>query len=109
VAATPGPTVVAPAAAIPDASNALAAAPALSLEQRRQAELVANAERIDEANRALLAKNQELQLQNDNLNVQNNMLKHDRSSDGMWKGAGIIAVGFALGLFFASRQRKSKW
>lgn len=82
----------------------------MTLEQRRQLELLANAERIDKANRELLAKNQELQLQNENLGMQINVVRHDRSSEGIWKGALAVIAGFLLGWFFASGgRRKSSW
>lgn len=104
--ATPAP-VAAPAPAI---ENMLTAAPVATVELRRQQELLANAERVDKANRELLARNQELQLQNENLGIQNNVLKLDRSSEGIWKGAGAVIVGFLMGWFFASMgRRKSSW
>jgi hypothetical protein len=88
------------------------AAPApLTLEQRRQQELLANAQRIDKANRELLAKNQELQLQNENLSMQVNVIKRDKSSEGIWKGALAVIAGFFMGWYFAgsSGRRKSSW
>lgn len=86
------------------------APPVLTLEQRHQLELLANAERVDKANRELLAKNQELQLQNENLNLQNTRLKLDKSSDGLWKGAVIVIVGFLIGWYFSGGgRRKSSW
>lgn len=79
-------------------------------EQRRQQEILANAERIDKANRELLARNQELQLQMENLAIQNNVLKQDRSNDGIWKGAGAVIAGFLMGWVFAGiGRRKSNW
>lgn len=99
--------VTAPA---PVVENMLTAAPVATVELRRQQELLANAERVDKANRELLARNQELQLQNENLGIQNNVLKLDRSSEGIWKGAGAVIVGFLMGWFFASMgRRKSSW
>ena len=82
----------------------------VTLEQRRQQEMLANAERVDKANRELLARNQELQLQLENLSIQNNVLKRDRSNDGIWKGAGAVIIGFLMGWFFSGAgRRKSSW
>lgn len=79
-------------------------------EQRKQQELLVNAERVDKANRELLARNQELQLQLENLSIQNNVLKRDRSNEGIWKGAGAVIVGFLMGWFFSGAgRRKSSW
>lgn len=111
-AATTAPVATqAPVAALsPAIENMLTAAPVATVELRRQQELLANAERVDKANRELLARNQELQLQNENLGIQNNVLKLDRSSEGIWKGAGAVIVGFLMGWFFASMgRRKSSW
>ncbi len=83
----------------------------LTPEQRHQQELLANAQRIDQANRELLAKNQELQLQNESLAMQVNVIKRDKSSEGIWKGALAVIAGFLMGWFFASsgNRRKSSW
>lgn len=108
-AAAPAATVVPGQAAHADALAPVAPVP-LTPEQRRQQELLVNAERIDQANRELLAKNQELQLQNENLGMQINVIRHDKSSDGIWKGALAVIAGFLLGWFFAtSSRRKSSW
>lgn len=107
--ATPG--VAAPGQAVAPEAGAPVAPPAPPTpEQRRQLELLANAERIDRANRELLAKNQELQLQNENLGMQINVIRHDKSSEGIWKGALAVIAGFLLGWFFATgSRRKSSW
>lgn len=83
--------------------------PVITPEQRRQLELVANAERIDKANQDLLARNQELQFQNENLTIQNSVIQRDKSSEGIWKGALAVMAGFLMGWFFASSRRKSNW
>lgn len=104
-AESPSPTTVGAAAGLTDT-----AAPVVTLEQRRQQEMLANAERVDKANRELLARNQELQLQLENLSIQNNVLKRDRSNDGIWKGAGAVIIGFLMGWFFSGAgRRKSSW
>lgn len=82
----------------------------MTLEQRRQQELLADAQRIDKANHELLAKNQELQLQIENLALQNNVLKRDKSSDGIWKGALAVIAGFLMGWYFSGNgRRKNSW
>lgn len=104
-------TVQPPRPAIPLAP-AVAPAPApLTLEQRHQQELLANAQRIDKANRELLAKNQELQLQNENLSMQVNVIKRDKSQEGIWKGALAVIAGFLMGWYFSgnSGRRRSSW
>lgn len=83
----------------------MAVSTALTVEQRRQQELVANAEKLDEANRNLLARTQEQQLQLENLNLQVKVLQNDRSTQAIWNGAGAVILGFVLGLFFASNSR----
>lgn len=116
--ATPAVTPAAPVAPVvqpqvppADAAPEQPPAPApMTLEQRRQLELLANAERIDKANRELLAKNQELQLQNENLAMQINVIRHDRSSEGIWKGALAVIAGYLMGWFFTNGgRRKSGW
>lgn len=99
-----------PAAISPVAESPAVVTPVITLEQRRQHEMLANAERVDKANRELLARNQELQLQLENLSIQNNVLKRDRSNEGIWKGASAVIVGFLMGWFFAGgNRRKSSW
>ncbi|MCC2637324.1 MAG: hypothetical protein K0Q68_1043 [Moraxellaceae bacterium] len=108
---TPAAPAVQPQVPATEAAPQQPPAPApMTLEQRRQIELLANAERIDKANRELLAKNQELQLQNENLAMQINVIRHDRSSEGIWKGALAVIAGFLMGWFFANGgRRKSSW
>ena len=84
-----------------------------TVEQRRQQELVANAEKLDQANRELLAQNQELKVQNENLNMLAKELQDDRSADGIRNGALAVIGGLIIGWFFAgigNRSRsKSSW
>lgn len=111
VTATPSaPPAPSAAAASPVFENILNTTPVITPEQRRQQEMLANAERVDKANRELLARNQELQLQMENLSIQNNVLKRDKSNEGIWRGAGAVIVGFLMGWFFAGvGRRKSSW
>lgn len=98
-------------AIIPSVAEVIATpAPEVTLEQRRQQELLIDAQRIDKANHELLAKNQDLQLQIENLALQNNVLKRDRSSEGIWKGALAVITGFLMGWYFSGGgRRKSSW
>lgn len=107
--ARPAPAPAAPSTSVP--ATEAPATPTLTPEQRRQQELLENAERIDKANRELLAKNQELQLQNENLSMQVGVIQRDKSSEGIWKGALAVIAGFLMGWYFSSSsgRRKSNW
>ncbi len=76
-------------------------------EQRREQMLLSNAERIDNTNRGLLADKQKLLIQLEQLQTQVNVLKNDRSNEGIREGALAVIAGFLLGWFFASSRRKS--
>ncbi|PTQ89570.1 hypothetical protein [Agitococcus lubricus] len=81
-----------------------------SAEQRQQQVLIANAERLDNLNRELLTQNQSLQLYNEKLAQQVELLKHDRSAEGMRNGALAVIVGVLLGWLLASNKRRhDKW
>ena len=86
----------------------IAVSTALSMEQRRQQELVANADKLDQANRDLLAQNQVLKLEQESLDSQVKQLQNDHSTQALWNGAGSVIVGFLLGLFFASSNNKRR-
>ena len=115
--ATPTPAQSKPGAAAAPAASAplIPPVPTVSsgqlLEQRRQQELVANAEKIDQANRDLLAQNQQLQLQNENLNIQVKVLQGDRSSEGVRNGALAVLAGLMVGWFFfgTGKRNKGSW
>jgi len=100
-------------AAITGLPQPLAASTAMTMEERREQELVANAEKLDQANRGLLARNQMLQVELESLDSQVKLLQNDRSNQAIWNGAGAVVVGFLLGLFFANssnrRRSKSGW
>lgn len=84
------------------------APPVITPEQRHQQELLANADRVDKINRDLLAEKQKMALQLEQLETQVNVLKMDRSNEGIRDGALAVIAGFLLGWFFAS-SRKSNW
>lgn len=105
-AAAPAVTAT-PVIALPGQTSA-PVTPTLTLEQRRQQELLANAGKLDLANRDLLAKNQLMQLEIEKLATQVNVLKNDRSNEGIRNGALAVIAGFLLGWFFASLRGGSK-
>lgn len=115
-APAPAPTLVAapaaatatPVIALPGQAAIAPTAPTLTLEQRRQQELLANAGKLDQANRDLLAKNQLMQLEIEKLATQVNVLKNDRSNEGIRNGALAVIAGFLLGWFFASLRGGNK-
>lgn len=108
--AAPGATAASatPVIALPGQAAIAPTAPTLTLEQRRQQELLANAGKLDQANRDLLAKNQLMQLEIEKLATQVNVLKNDRSNEGIRNGALAVIAGFLLGWFFASLRGGNK-
>lgn len=105
-ATTPATVATAtPVIALPGQAPAV---PAMTLEQRHQQELLANAGKLDQANRDLLAKNQLMQLEIEKLATQVNVLKNDRSNEGIRNGALAVIAGFLLGWFFASLRGGNK-
>lgn len=66
---------------------------------------------LEQANQDALARNQELQLMNDNLAVQVQVLQSERSAQMFLYGAGTLAVGAIMGfilcnLMLAKRNRR---
>lgn len=115
VAVTPAPAVAANAVQGtvtpvlgPDGLPLPPAPPVITPEERHKQELLANAESIDKVNRELLAEKQKMTLQLEQLETQVNVLKNDRSNEGIRNGALAVIAGFLLGWFFAS-SRKSRW
>lgn len=119
-AADPGALPAPGAMTMPPLPSAIAGLPqplatsaAMSMEQRRELALVANADKLDEANRQLLARNQELQVQLESLDTQVKVLQNDRSTQAMWNGVGAVVIGFLLGIVFVNAsqrwRRNSNW
>lgn len=106
--AAPAAATATPVIALPGQAAIAPTAPTLTLEQRRQQELLANAGKLDQANRDLLAKNQLMQLEIEKLATQVNVLKNDRSNEGIRNGALAVIAGFLLGWFFASLRGGNK-
>lgn len=64
---------------------------------------------LEKNNLETVAKNQELQMQNDNLGVQVQVLESERTAQLLFYGAMILVIGailgFMIGYFFARRQK----
>lgn len=67
---------------------------------------------LEQANQAALARNQELQLGNDNLTVQVQVLQSERSAQMFLYGAATLAVGGIIGFILANyilSRRTRRW
>jgi hypothetical protein len=74
-----------------------------SLEQKI---LIANATKLDNLNKELLKRNQELQLNNEKQSLHIEMLKHDRYSEGKRDTLITLFCGLVLGwLLFRTKKR----
>lgn len=74
-----------------------------SLEQKI---LIANATKLDNLNKELLKRNQELQLNNEKQSLHIEMLKHDRYSEGTRDTLITLFCGLVLGwLLFRTKKR----
>lgn len=64
---------------------------------------------LEKNNLETIAKNQELQMQNDSLGVQVQVLENERTAQLLFYGAMILVIGaifgFMIGYFFARRQK----
>lgn len=80
------------------------------VERARQS-LLANAEKLNVANQALLSRNQSLLMQNENLALQLKVLQNDQSSEGIRNGALAALGGVILGWLLAGirRPRNDSW
>ena len=106
--ATPPPLTN--AAATPLAPNTLA-----GLQQKHKLELEQQHKRLgllEQANQEALAKNQELQIKNDNLAVQIQVLQSERSAQMFLYGAVTFGAGTVTGLIIYSllyTRRRRPW
>ena len=67
---------------------------------------------LEQANQNALARNQELQLMNDNLTVQVQVLQSERSAQMFLYGAAILGIGAFIGFLLANYmlgKRKQRW
>jgi septal ring factor EnvC (AmiA/AmiB activator) len=108
------PTAVAPAAKTVTAKPA-AVKPALPTAQQFQQQIKQLSTRIhqlEEANQTALARNQELQLMNDNLAVQVQVLQSERSAQMFLYGAATLAIGAIIGFILCNSllsKRSRRW
>ncbi len=72
----------------------------------QDAELIANAHRVDEANQQLLAEKQKNLLEIEELQTQVAVLRNDQSSEGIREGALAVIAGFVLGWLSGKSKRK---
>lgn len=113
VASQPSNTIVAPK---PTATAATTPAkPVLPTAQQFQQQIKQHGVRIhqlEEANQDALARNQELQLMNDNLAVQVQVLQSERSAQMFLYGAATLAVGAIIGFILCNSmlgKRSRRW
>lgn len=69
-------------------------------------------QQLEQANQDALARNQELQLMNDNLTVQVQVLQSERSAQMFLYGAATLIVGVFIGFLLANYmlgKRKRRW
>lgn len=66
---------------------------------------------LEQANQEALARNQELQLSNDNLTVQVQVLQSERSAQMFLYGAATLAVGGIIGFILANYilSKRRRW
>ncbi|XID74388.1 hypothetical protein ACF3NA_07515 [Alkanindiges sp. WGS2144] len=72
----------------------------------------ARLQQLEQANQDALARNQELQLMNDNLTVQVQVLQSERSAQMFLYGAATLAAGAFIGFLFANYllgKRSRRW
>lgn len=85
------------------------------INQQLHQQIQQNAARLaqlEQANQNALARNQELQLINDNLTVQVQVLQSERSAQMFLYGAATLAVGAFIGFLLAnyiSSKRTRRW
>ncbi len=72
----------------------------------KDAELIANARRVDAANQQLLAEKQKNLLEIEELQTQVAVLRNDQSSEGIREGALAVVGGFVLGWLSGKNKRK---
>lgn len=113
VASQPSNTVVAPKPT--GVASTTPAKPVLPTAQQFQQQIKQHGVRIhqlEEANQNALARNQELQLMNDNLAVQVQVLQSERSAQMFLYGAATLAVGAIIGFILCNSmlgKRSRRW
>lgn len=80
--------------------------------QQQIKQLTTRVHQLEEANQEALARNQELQLANDNLAVQVQVLQSERSAQMFLYGAATLAVGAIIGFILCNSilsKRSRRW
>ncbi len=72
---------------------------ALDKELKKIKELSKNAIRLDRTNNELIQKNQQLEVELEQMTVERDKLKHDNRNTGLKLGALILIAGIVLGIF----------
>ena len=114
--AAPTPTTVNATAAITEKSKTTVVPVSTDKDQlliQQQVERnTARLHQLEQANQDALARNQELQLMNDNLTVQVQVLQSERSAQMFLYGAATLMVGAFIGFLLANYmlgKRKRRW
>lgn len=122
--AAPVSTAIAPTAAAKPAAPAAATKPADGQADDKPAQPTAQQfqmqikkqdgriHQLEQANQDALARNQELQLRNDNLTVQVQVLQSERSAQMFLYGAGTLGAGAFFGFLFCNYvqgKRSRRW
>lgn len=96
-------------------ANAVPASTGIVINQQLHQQIQQNTARLaqlEQANQNALARNQELQLMNDNLSVQVQVLQSERSAQMFLYGAVTLAVGAFIGFLLANyilSKRTRRW
>ncbi|WP_156935741.1 hypothetical protein [Alkanindiges illinoisensis] len=105
----------APVASAKTASTKTATSTGIVINQQLHQQIQQNTARLaqlEQANQDALARNQELQLMNDNLTVQVQVLQSERSAQMFLYGAVTLAVGAFIGFILANyilSKRTRRW
>lgn len=105
----------APVASTKTASTKTATSTGVVINQQLHQQIQQNTARLaqlEQANQDALARNQELQLMNDNLTVQVQVLQSERSAQMFLYGAVTLAVGAFIGFILANyilSKRTRRW
>lgn len=105
----------APVASVKPVNTKTATSTGIVINQQLHQQIQQNTARLaqlEQANQDALARNQELQLMNDNLTVQVQVLQSERSAQMFLYGAVTLAVGAFIGFILANyilSKRTRRW
>lgn len=114
VANTPAPSgIVANAPAVPPVrvNDTIVLPAGLSPEARAENHLLANAAALNDANQALLTRNQQLAMANESLSLQLRVMRDEQQTEAIGYGALAALGGVLLGWLLAGLRRSggSSW